>query len=67
MATEAGARALGWDGCLGALRPRAAADVVGWSVEGGSRRRVLEALTSGVARVEAVWIDGQAVLPRELP
>jgi len=64
MATVAGAHALGHGQEAGALHPGSLADIVAWNVAGRSRQAVLEELTSGGGRVEAVWIAGALVWPR---
>lgn len=58
MGTRAAARALGLAGS-GELAAGAEADLVLWEVEGRTRRAVLERLTSGRARVLAVWTAGR--------
>ena len=62
LATEGGARALGFEGRAGCLREEALADVVAWRAPIRGRRAALEALTGGEAGVDAVWVGGREAL-----
>lgn len=68
MATRAGARALGWEGCLGAIQRGAHADFVVWErPTRWTRRAALEELTDARLELRGVWIGGRRVLAdREL-
>ena len=67
MATTAGARAIGLEGAVGRLAPRAFADVCAHAFPGASvaemrdPRRIVDALTSGRSSVVAAWIGGRRV------
>jgi cytosine/adenosine deaminase-related metal-dependent hydrolase len=62
MATTGGARALGMEGLVGSLHRGAAADIVAHDVPAGSRRAILEALTTAHGTVERVWVAGEQVV-----
>lgn len=68
MATRAGARALGWEGSLGAIQRGARADFVVWEPPTRwTARAALDALTDARLALRGVWIDGRRVLAdREL-
>jgi cytosine/adenosine deaminase-related metal-dependent hydrolase len=67
MATSAGARAIGLEGAIGRLAPRAFADVCAHAFPGASAaemrdpRRIVDALTAGRSAVVAAWIGGRRV------
>ncbi len=67
MATTAGARAIGLEGAIGRLAPRALADVCAHAFPGASAaeirdpRRLVDALTAGETSVVAAWIGGTRV------
>jgi cytosine/adenosine deaminase-related metal-dependent hydrolase len=67
MATSSGARAIGFEGAIGRLAPRAFADVCAHAFPGASAaetrdpRRIVDVLTSGRSAVVAAWIGGRRV------
>lgn len=61
FATRSGARALGFEGRAGELRPGAFADLAVWSVDRFERRAALDALTTRAARLDGVWLAGAPV------
>jgi cytosine/adenosine deaminase-related metal-dependent hydrolase len=67
MATTAGARAIGLEGAIGRLAPRACADVCAHAFPSASAaemrdpRRLVDLLTSGRSSVVAAWIGGTRV------
>jgi 5-methylthioadenosine/S-adenosylhomocysteine deaminase len=62
MATTGAARALGLEGRVGSLHRGSAGDVVAHDVPAGSRRAILEALTTAHGTVERVWVAGEQVV-----
>jgi cytosine/adenosine deaminase-related metal-dependent hydrolase len=67
MATVAGARAIGFEGSIGRIAPRLAADLCAHRLPDGSareladRRALLDAVTSGRTSVDAAWVAGRRV------
>jgi 5-methylthioadenosine/S-adenosylhomocysteine deaminase len=67
MATVAGARAIGFEGSIGRIAAGFGADLSAHALRDGSageltdRRALLDAVTSGCTRVDAVWVAGRRV------
>lgn len=59
MATEGGARSLGWGMQIGRIEPGFGADMVQWGFAPRSRLAALEALTMTLPEVQRVMIAGQ--------
>jgi len=62
MATEGGARALGWSDALGALAPGRRADLALFEVGARGRRGILEELTTACPAVRGCWVGGRTTL-----
>ena len=66
-ATEGGARALGWGGRIGALRPGMQADMSACSTSARRPADLWDTLTAGLPDVRGVWIGGKSAVTTLTP